>query len=82
MPSRTPVRYERGADPGALASAWAMAPWAWAMQGAAVAGMVGLGALALGPYRGVAAVDLELVRSAGAPHCNRPPLMESSAPVM
>ena len=47
MPSRTPVRYERGAAPGALVGAWVMAPWAWAMQGAAVAGMVVWGLVGL-----------------------------------
>ena len=37
-PSRTPVRYERTPDPGAALTLWALAPWAWAAQGAAVAG--------------------------------------------
>ncbi len=68
MPSRTPVRYERATDPAALVTAWAMAPWPWALQGAAVAGMLGLGALAMAWPRGS--------------YMKRPPLMESSAPVM
>jgi hypothetical protein len=63
MPSRTPVRYERVADPAALLTLWALGPWALAAQGATMMGMLGLSALALGSYM------------------NRPPLMESSAPV-
>ena len=47
MPSRTPVRYERVADPAALLTLWALSPWAWAAQGAAMMGMLGLSALAL-----------------------------------
>lgn len=47
MPSRTPVRYERVADPAALLTLWALSPWAWAAQGAAMMGMLSLSALAL-----------------------------------
>jgi acyl dehydratase len=46
MPSRVPVRYERPAHPAALLTLWALGPWAWAAQGAAVAGMLGWSALA------------------------------------
>ena len=46
-PSRTPVRYERVADPAALLTLWALGPWAWAAQGAAMMGMLGLSAIAL-----------------------------------
>jgi acyl dehydratase len=51
MPSRTPVRYERAVDPAGLVTLWALGPWAWAAQGAAVAGMLGLSALALAAPR-------------------------------
>ena len=37
-PSRTPVRYERTVGPAAPLTLWALAPWAWAAQSAAVAG--------------------------------------------
>jgi 3-hydroxybutyryl-CoA dehydratase len=47
MPSRLPVRYERVADPAALLTLWALSPWAWAAQGAAMMGMLGLSAIAL-----------------------------------
>jgi acyl dehydratase len=47
MPSRLPVRYERVADPAALLTLWALRPWAWAAQGAAMMGMLGLSAIAL-----------------------------------
>ena len=47
MPSRTPVRYERVADPAALLTLWALSPWAWAAQGAAMMGMLGASAIAL-----------------------------------
>jgi acyl dehydratase len=47
MPSRTPVRYERVADPAALLTLWALGPWALAAQGAAMMGMLGLSALAM-----------------------------------
>ena len=47
MPSRTPVRYERAADPAALLTLWALGPWALAAQGAAMMGMLGLSAIAL-----------------------------------
>jgi hypothetical protein len=47
MPSRLPVRYERVADPAALLTLWALGPWAWAAQGAAMMGMLGLSAIAL-----------------------------------
>jgi 3-hydroxybutyryl-CoA dehydratase len=67
MPSRTTVRYERAADPAALVALWTLGPWAWAAQGAAVAGMLCLSALAL---------------ASPARYMKRPPLMESSAPVM
>lgn len=51
MPSRTPVRYERVADPAALLKFWALSPWAWAAQGAAMMGMLSLSALALAAPR-------------------------------
>ena len=47
MPSRTPVRYERAADPAALLTLWTLGPWALAAQGAAMMGMLGLSAIAL-----------------------------------
>lgn len=46
MPSRTPVRYEPAAHPAGLLALWALGPWAWAAQGAAVVGMLGFSALA------------------------------------
>src|SRR5712691_7978690 len=48
MPSRTRVDYEATSRQamGALAL-WMLAPWAWAAQGAAVVGMLGLAALGL-----------------------------------
>jgi acyl dehydratase len=51
MPSRTPVRYERTANPAALFTLWALGPWAWAMQGAALAGMLGWSVLAVAAGR-------------------------------
>ena len=36
MPSRTPVVYRRPLDLVGLWTAWALEPWAWAMDGAAV----------------------------------------------
>jgi acyl dehydratase len=46
MPSRTPVVYEpaRAAD---LVTLWALQPWAWAVQGATLLGVMGLSAVAL-----------------------------------
>ena len=48
MPSKTRVDYEAASrqTTGALAL-WMLAPWAWAAQGAAVVGMLGLTALGL-----------------------------------
>ena len=37
----------RVADPAALLTLWALGPWAWAAQGAAMMGMLGLSAIAL-----------------------------------
>src|SRR6266849_4849505 len=55
MPSKTRVDYEATSRQamGALAL-WMLAPWAWAAQGAAVVGMLGLAALGLSsPQRGI-----------------------------
>jgi acyl dehydratase len=46
-PSRTPVRYERSADPASMLALWTLGPWAWAAQGAAVAGALAWSALAM-----------------------------------
>ena len=51
MPSRTPVRYERVADPAALLTLWTLGPWALAAQGVTMMGMLGLSALALATPR-------------------------------
>lgn len=45
MPSRTRVQYEPAGSGAGLWALWAL-PWAWAAQGAALMGMVGLSALA------------------------------------
>ncbi|HKZ06217.1 MAG TPA: MaoC family dehydratase [Methylomirabilota bacterium] len=47
MPSREPVRYERPVRPGALLTLWALGPWAWAAQGAALTGALMWSAVAL-----------------------------------
>src|SRR5712664_2779634 len=48
MPSRTRVDYEETSRQAMGAFAlWMLAPWAWAAQGAAVVGMLGLAALGL-----------------------------------
>jgi len=46
-PSRMPVRYERTVGPAAALTLWALAPWAWAAQGAAVTGALMWSAMAL-----------------------------------
>lgn len=50
-PSRTPVRYERTAGPAAALTLWALVPWAWATQGAAVMGALMWSAVALSQPR-------------------------------
>jgi len=62
MPSRVPAVYEKAPGGAPWMACWALSPWAWAAQGAALWGMLGATALA-------------------ASSMNRPPLMESSAPV-
>ena len=46
-PSRTPVRYERTVGPSSALTLWALVPWAWAAQGAAVTGALLWSAMAL-----------------------------------
>jgi acyl dehydratase len=46
MPSRTPVRYARRAEPAGALALWTLQPVAWMAQGAAIWGMLGLSALA------------------------------------
>jgi hypothetical protein len=46
MPSRVPVAYEERVPQGTGAFAlWALGPWAWAAQGTAILGMLGLSTL-------------------------------------
>ena len=45
MPSRTSVEYVRPQAGTGLLSLWTLGPWAWAAQGTAVMGMLGLTAL-------------------------------------
>ena len=46
MPSKARVAYEeRAAQPAGAFALWALGPWAWATQGAAILGMLGLSAL-------------------------------------
>ena len=48
MPSTTQVVYSRPRHGAGLLAMWALAPWAWATQGAAVLTMLGLSAFSLG----------------------------------
>lgn len=45
MPSKTSVEYVRPQMGTGLVSLWTLGPWAWAAQGTAVLGMIGLSAL-------------------------------------
>lgn len=45
MPSKTGVEYVRAQAGSGLVSLWTLGPWAWAAQGTAVLGMMGLSAL-------------------------------------
>lgn len=45
MPSKTSVEYVRPQAGTGLVSLWTLGPWAWAAQGAAVLGMMGLSTL-------------------------------------
>ena len=45
MPSKTGVEYVRPQTGTGLVSLWTLGPWAWAAQGTAVMGMLGLSAL-------------------------------------
>ena len=45
MPSKTSVEYVRAQTGTGLVSLWTLGPWAWAAQGTAVLGMMGLSAL-------------------------------------
>jgi len=45
MPSKTSVEYVRPQAGTGLVSLWTLGPWAWAAQGTAVLGMMGLSAL-------------------------------------
>jgi len=46
MPSKARVAYEeRAAQPAGAFALWALGPWAWATQGAAILGMLGLSTL-------------------------------------
>ena len=45
MPSKTSVEYVRPQAGAGLVSLWTLGPWAWAAQGTAVLGMMGLSAL-------------------------------------
>ena len=45
MPSKTSVEYVRPQAGTGLVSLWTLGPWAWAAQGTAVMGMLGLTAL-------------------------------------
>jgi hypothetical protein len=46
MPSKVPVAYaERSRQPAGAFALWALGPWAWAAQGTAILGMLGLSTL-------------------------------------
>jgi 3-hydroxybutyryl-CoA dehydratase len=45
MPSKTGVEYVRPPAGAGLVSLWTLGPWAWAAQGTAVLGMIGLSTL-------------------------------------
>jgi 3-hydroxybutyryl-CoA dehydratase len=45
MPSKTGVEYVRPSAEAGLVSLWTLGPWAWAAQGTAVLGMIGLSTL-------------------------------------
>jgi 3-hydroxybutyryl-CoA dehydratase len=45
MPSKTSVEYVRPPAGAGLVSLWTLGPWAWAAQGTAVLGMIGLSTL-------------------------------------
>ena len=45
MPSKIGVEYVRPQAGTGLVSLWTLGPWAWAAQGTAVLGMIGLSAL-------------------------------------
>ena len=45
MPSKTGVEYVRSPAGAGLVSLWTLGPWAWAAQGTAVLGMIGLSTL-------------------------------------
>ena len=47
MPSKTAVEYVRAQTGTGLVSLWTLGPWAWAAQGTAVLGMMGLSALSV-----------------------------------
>jgi len=47
MPSRTAVEYVRPQAGTGLVSLWTLGPWAWAAQGTALMGMMGLSALSV-----------------------------------
>ena len=47
MPSKTGVEYVRAQTGNGLVSLWTLGPWAWAAQGTAVLGMMGLSALSV-----------------------------------
>jgi 3-hydroxybutyryl-CoA dehydratase len=47
MPSKTGVEYVRAQTGSGLVSLWTLGPWAWAAQGTAVLGMMGLSALSV-----------------------------------
>jgi acyl dehydratase len=48
MPSRVRVAYEeRASQPAGAFALWALGPWAWAAQGTAILGMLGLSALSV-----------------------------------
>ena len=47
MPSKTGVEYVRAQTGTGLVSLWTLGPWAWAAQGTAVLGMMGLSALSV-----------------------------------
>lgn len=57
MPSRTPVVYERATAPADLVTLWALQPWAWAVQGATLLGMLGLSAVGLAVPRSDGAAE-------------------------
>jgi acyl dehydratase len=73
MPSRTPVVYEGHPASAAILARLAWSPWTWTAQAMTLWSVISLSMLASG---------LDLATAPGRAYISKPPLMESSAPVM